>query len=66
MTSVRSLRCWIILFASIVATAADSGANAQEPVKKAERPRTTKSALKAVHRVAIKVYQNDKAVMDLR
>jgi intracellular sulfur oxidation DsrE/DsrF family protein len=65
MTSVRSLRCWIILFASIVATAADSGANAQEPVKKAERPRTTKSALKAVHRVAIQVNQNDKAVMDL-
>jgi intracellular sulfur oxidation DsrE/DsrF family protein len=65
MTSVRSLRSWIILFASIVVAAPDSGATAQEPVKKAERPRTTKSALKAVHRVAIQVNQNDKAVMDL-
>jgi intracellular sulfur oxidation DsrE/DsrF family protein len=49
MTSVRSLRSSIFLLVAIVVAAADTGATAQEPV----------------HRVAIQVNQNDKAVMDL-
>src|SRR2546429_4918110 len=42
-----------------------SGAAAQAPIKKAEQTKVAKPAPAAMHKVAIQVNQNDKAVMDL-
>jgi intracellular sulfur oxidation DsrE/DsrF family protein len=42
-----------------------SGAAAQAPIKKAEQTKVAKPAPVAMHKVAIQVNQNDKAVMDL-
>jgi intracellular sulfur oxidation DsrE/DsrF family protein len=65
MTSTRSLSSWPFFFASIVVALAASGAAAQAPVKKAEQSKSTNSVPKAMHKVAIQVNQNDKALMDL-
>src|SRR5215470_3784395 len=65
MTSTRSLSCRLFFFASIVVALAASGADAQAPAKKAEQPKPTNSVPKAMHKVAIQVNQNDKALMDL-
>jgi uncharacterized protein len=53
------------IFASIVVALAASGAVAQAPVRKAEQTKIAKTAVMAMHKVAIQVNQNDKAVMDL-
>ena len=42
-----------------------SAAAAQAPIKKAEQSKVIKAAPTAMHKVAIQVNQNDKAVMDL-
>jgi intracellular sulfur oxidation DsrE/DsrF family protein len=42
-----------------------SGAEAQAPVKQAAQTKVAKGAPAAMHKVAIQVNQNDKAVMDL-
>ena len=42
-----------------------SGAAAHAPIKKAEQTKVAKPAPVAMHKVAIQVNQNDKAVMDL-
>ena len=42
-----------------------SDAAAQTPIKKAEQSKVTKTAPVAMHKVAIQVNQNDKALMDL-
>ena len=65
MTSIRSFSSWRFFLASIVVALAASGAAAEAPVKNAEQPKPTKFAPKAIHKVAIQVNQNDKAVMDL-
>ena len=65
MTNARSLSNWRFFLASIVVAIAASGASAEAPVKKAEQSKSTKSAPKAMHKVAIQVNQNDKALMDL-
>jgi intracellular sulfur oxidation DsrE/DsrF family protein len=63
MTNARSLSSWPFFLASIVVALTACVAAAQAPVKKAER--ATRSAPKAMHKVAIQVNQNDKALMDL-
>src|SRR5262245_58177740 len=52
---LRSLR----YFLALIVVAAGTAAGAQEPIKKVE------PAPETVHKVAIQVNQNDKAVMDL-
>jgi intracellular sulfur oxidation DsrE/DsrF family protein len=61
----RSLSSWVFFLALIVVSLAASGVAAQAPIKKAEQPKTTKPASEAMHKVAIQVDQNDRAVMDL-
>jgi uncharacterized protein len=63
MANARSLSSWRFFLASIVLAAC--GAAAEAPVTKAEQPKPTKSAPKVMHKVAIQVNQNDKALMDL-
>jgi intracellular sulfur oxidation DsrE/DsrF family protein len=53
------------LLAPIVVALVTSGAVAQAPVRKVEQSKLAKSAVMAMHKVAIQVNQNDKAVMDL-
>jgi len=65
MKSARSLSSWPLFLASIVVAFAACGAVARAPVKKAEQPKPTESVPKAMHKVAIQVDQNDKALMDL-
>jgi uncharacterized protein len=64
MTSTRCLSSWPIFLASIVVAFAASG-TAQASAKKAEQLKPTASAPKAIHKVAIQVDQNDKALMEL-
>ena len=51
--------------AALAGLLAASGAEAQTTVKQAAQAKVTKTAPAAMHKVAIQVNQNDKAVMDL-
>jgi len=66
MTIIRSLQRSGIGIVSLLAVAVCAyGAVAQEPTKKGQQTKVTKTAPAAQHKVAIQVNQNDKAVMDL-
>jgi intracellular sulfur oxidation DsrE/DsrF family protein len=65
MTRTRLSLIAVAGTAALAALALAGGAQAQTTVRKAEQSKVAKSAPAAMHKVAIQVDQNDKAVMDL-
>jgi len=65
MISSRLNRFVFLAAAAALAGLLVSGAEAQTTVKQAAQTKVTKTAPAAMHKVAIQVNQNDKAVMDL-
>jgi hypothetical protein len=59
------MRTVLVLTTLILCLSPGASAEAQAPVKQAAQTRVTKAAPAAMHKVAIQVNQNDKAVMDL-